>query len=230
MTIAELARYFKQKGYQFLAMGEHAEDLDPTKVQVLREQSAANTDNEFCVIAGIEFAVTSQIHIVGIGVVNLISLENPVYVADEVRERGGFSILAHPKRAGWHYPAEILRVVDAAEIWNIGYDGKYLPCAEALPAFERMRQISPKLRVIASHDFHHKASFYDVAIEMDVSSLSRDWIMHNLKCGAYSVRSPFFSCDSDGRTSAAGAALVRHVSGSLERVRKARARLARRTV
>ena len=229
MTIAELARYFKQKGYQFLAMGEHAEDLDQAKVQALREQSAANTDNEFCVIAGIEFAVTGQIHIVGLGVANLISLENPAHVADEVRERGGFSILAHPKRAGWNYPDEILRAVDAVEIWNIGYDGKYLPCAKALPALDRMRKIHPRLRVIASHDFHRQASFYDVAIEMDVSALSRDVIIENLKSGAYTVRSSFFSCDSDGRTSAAGAALVRHVSGSLEKVRKARSRLVRRT-
>src|SRR5450759_4376877 len=55
MTIAELARYFKQKCYQFLAMGEHAEDLDEAKVHALREQSATNSDDQFCVIPGIEF-------------------------------------------------------------------------------------------------------------------------------------------------------------------------------
>ena len=229
MTIPELARYFKQKGYDFLAIADHAEDLDDAKVQTMREESAANSDHGFCIIAGIEFAVTSQIHIVGIGVVNLIRLESPLYVAQQVREQGGFSIMAHPKRAGWDCPAEVLRTLDAAEIWNIGYDGKYLPSAKALPAFERMREANRHLRAIASHDFHRTASFYDVAIEMDVPVLSREPILQNLKRGAYKVCSPFFNCDSDGRTSAAGAALVRYISGQLERMRKARSSFARRT-
>ncbi len=229
MTIAELASFFKQKGYHFLAMGEHAEDMDQTKIAALKQETAAHTNDEFCVIAGIEFAVTGQIHVVAIGVANLIRLASPVYVAQQVREQGGFSILAHPKRAGWDCPAEALRVLDAAEIWNIGYDGKYLPSAKALPAFARMRGINPNLRAIASHDFHRRASFYDVATEMDVTGLSRDPIIENLKCGAYTVRSRFFNCESDGRTSAAGAALVRHVSGQLEKMRKARSSFARRT-
>jgi hypothetical protein len=227
MTIAELARYFQQRGYQFLAMGEHAEDLDEAKVQTLGEQSAANSNGQFCVIPGIEFAVTPQVHLVGIGVTNLIRLENPAYVAAQMRRQGGLSILAHPKRLGWECPAEVLVAVDGAEIWNVGYDGKYLPSAKALPAFERMRQINPKLLAIASHDFHRTASFYDVAIEMDAPTISPHAILQNLKQGAYRVRSAFFNCDSQGHVSAAGRALVRHLSSRLEKMRKARLSFAR---
>ena len=210
-------------------MGEHAEDLDEKKIQALREQSAANTGPEFCVIPGIEFAVTIQIHIVGVGVVSLIGLDNPVDVAEQVRKQGGFSILAHPKRAGWTCPAEILRVLDAAEIWNIGYDGKYLPCAKALPAFAHMRQFNPQLRAVASHDFHRLESFYDVAIEMNVAVPAVDPVIQNLKAGTYRVCSPFFNCGSDGHTSVTGTALVRHLSGQLDRVRRARSSFARWT-
>jgi hypothetical protein len=229
MTIAELARYFREKGYQFLAMSEHAEDMDEGKVQALREQSAANSDDGFCVIPGIEFAVTRQIHIVGVGIVNLIRLDGPVYVAERMREQDGFSILAHPKRLGWDCPAEVLRAVDAVEIWNIGNDGKYLPSSKALPAFVRMREENPQLHAMASHDFHRRASFYDMAVEMTADTLSADAILENLKHGSYTVRSPFFRCDSAGRASAAGAALVRHVSAPLEKLRKARSDLGRRT-
>lgn len=229
MTIAKLARYFKQKGYQFLAMGEHAEDMTDAKVETLREQSAANSDDEFCVIPGIEFAVTRQIHIVGAGIVTLIPLENPVYVAERIREQNGFSILAHPRRLGWDCPADLLRAVDAVEIWNIGNDGKYLPSAKVLPAFARMRDVNPRLYAMASHDFHRRASFYDMAVETDTNALSTDSILQNLKRGSYVVRSLFFNCDSDGRVSPAGAALVRHVSAPLEKLRNARSSLGRRT-
>lgn len=229
MTIAELVRFFKQKGYHFLAMGEHAEDLNEAKVQALREQSALNSDGQFCVIPGIEFAVTRQTHIVGIGVVNLIRLESPVYVAGQIRQQEGMSILAHPKRLGWDCPPETLLALDAVEIWNVGYDGKYLPAAKALPAFERMREVNPRLLAMGSHDFHRTASFYDVAVEMDAPALSPVPLLRNLKSGDYRVRSRFFNCDAHGHASAAGAALVRHFSGQLEKVRRARASFARRT-
>src|ERR1700730_14284966 len=109
MTIAELARWYGQNGYQFLAMGEHAEDLDEPKVAALREQSAENSNARFCVIPGIEFAATRDIHIVGIGVERLIPEMDSVDVAREIHEQGGFAILAHPKRFGWACPPDVLR-------------------------------------------------------------------------------------------------------------------------
>lgn len=229
LTIAELARYFKGKGYQFLAMGEHAEDLNDAKVQALREQSAASSDANFCVVPGIEFAVTRQIHIVGVSVVNLIALESPVYVAEQIRAQGGMSILAHPKRLGWDCPPEVARAIDAAEIWNIGYDGKYLPSPKAMPCFAKMREANPKLLAMASHDFHRVASFYGLRIEMDVPSLAPGLILQALKSGNYVARSPFYDCTSEGRESALGSALVRHVSTRLEKMRRARNGMARRT-
>jgi hypothetical protein len=229
MAVPELAAYFKEKGYHFLAMSEHAEDMTVAKVETLIEQSAAASSADFCVIAGVEFAVTKQIHIVGVGVTKLLPLESPVYVAEQIRALGGISILAHPKRMGWDCPTEVAKAVDAAEIWNINYDGKFLPSAKALPAFQRMRQANPKLLAIACHDFHRKASFYGIGVEMDVPALAREPIFQNLRSGAYRVRSTFFNCESDGRVSATGAALVRHVSGQLEKMRKARSGFARRT-
>lgn len=229
LSIAALARYFKQKGYHFLAMGEHAEDLNDAKVRALRSESAANSDQNFCVVPGIEFAVTRQIHIVGLGVVNLIPLESPVSVAGKIRAQGGMSILAHPKKLAWDCHPELLQAIDAAEIWNIGYDGKYLPSSKALPAFERMRQVNPGLLAMASHDFHRTASFYGLAIEMDVAALSPDFILRELKHGRYRATSPFFNCESNGQASLAGTLLARHISSRLESIRKARSGFKRRT-
>jgi hypothetical protein len=123
----------------------------------------------------------------------------------------------------------VLNAVAAAGIWTSNYDGKFLPSTKALPAFARMRQANPKLLAIASHDFHRTASFYGVALEMDVPALSAEPIMHALKTGDYRIRSAFFNCEPDGHASVAGAALVRHVGGSLENMRKARSNLGRKT-
>jgi len=222
MTIAQLARYFKEKGYHVLAMGAHAEDLDDAKLGILREQSPANSDDKFLVIPGVEFAVTPTIHIVALGVANLARSNNPSDVAAQTREQGGMSVLAHPNRFGWDCPPEVLRALDAVEIWNVGNDGKFLPAANALAGFQRMRQVNPKLLAIAGHDFLRTASFYKLAIEIEAPALSPGVILQILKLGAYRVRSPFFNCNACGQVSPAGGALVRHVSGRLETIRKAR--------
>ena len=229
MTIKELMNWYRQHGYQFLAMGEHAEDLDEAKVQALQEQSAENSNDAFCVIPGIEFAGNNDIHIVGIGATRLIRAENPVAVAAKIHEQGGLAVLAHPKRIGWVCPAEVLLVLDAAEIWNVGYDGKYLPSVKALGGFRRMQQINPKLLAVASHDFHRTTSFYDVAIEMEVASLSRETILRNLQHGSYRIRSRFFRCDPEARISRMKAASLRLLSQQLSNIRKVRTVLLRRS-
>jgi hypothetical protein len=229
LSIEELAHWYKRKGYQFLAMGEHAEDLDEAKVQALRELSTVASDDEFCVVPGIEFAVTNAIHIVGIGLVSLIREKDPVAVAAKIHELGGFAILAHPKRLRWECPSELLRAVDAAEIWNVGYDGKYLPSPKALGAFRRMQQANPKLLAAASHDFHRAASFYDVSIEMEVSSLSSSAILRKLQQGGYDICSRFFRTDSKAQMSRFKAASISLLSRQLTDLKKLRSAFLRST-
>lgn len=229
MTVEELVHWYKRNGYQFLAMGEHAEDLDEAKVEALRDLSAAASDYEFCVVPGIEFAVTNAIHIVGIGVVSLIREKEPVAVVTKIHELGGFAILAHPKRLRWECPSELLRAVDAAEIWNVGYDGKYLPSPKALDAFRRMLQVNPKLLAVASHDFHRTASFYDVSIEMEVLSLSSSAILQNLQHGCYDIRSRFFRTDSKAQMSRFKAVSISLLSRQLTDLKKLRSTFLRST-
>lgn len=227
MTMAELVQWYRRAGYQFLAMGEHAEDLDEAKVQALRDESIENSNDAFCLIPGIEFAGNNDIHIVGLGVTRLIRAQNAVAVAGEIHEQGGLAVLAHPKRIAWECPTEVLLAVDAVEIWNVGYDGKYLPSVKAFGGFRRMRQINPKLLAVASHDLHRTASFYDVAIEMDVASLSPDAILRNLQQGCYWIQSRFFRCDPEVRMSRMKAASLRLLSQQLSNIRKARTVLLR---
>lgn len=229
LTIKELVHWYRQRGYQFLAMGEHAEDLDEAKVQELREQSIENSNDAFCVIPGIEFAGNNDIHIVGIGAVRLIREKDPVTVVKEIHGQGGLAILAHPKRIGWECPADVLLAVDAVEIWNVGYDGKCLPSPKALGGFCRMQRINPKLLAVASHDFHRTASFYDVAIETDVASLSPDAILRNLQQGCYGIRSRFFKAGAEARLSRMKATSLRLFSQQLIHIRKARSAFLRLT-
>jgi predicted metal-dependent phosphoesterase TrpH len=222
LTIAELVKWYKRNGYQFLAMGEHAEDMNDEKVQTLLQQSAEYSDSEFCVIPGVEFAVTRHMHIVSIGGTDLIREKNPVDVVEQIHRQGAFAVLAHPKRIGWDCPRDVLLAVDAAEIWNINYDGKHLPSSKAFNGFRRMQEINPKLLAVAAHDFHRTASFYDVGVEMEVESLTSSAIMNNLRQGRYAMRSRFFRADSTGRISRIVSFSLSLISDQLAHIRRAR--------
>jgi hypothetical protein len=222
MTIPELVQWYRGKGYHFLAMGEHAEDLDEAKIHTLREQSADNSSHEFCVIPGIEVACRDEVHLHGIGAMRLCIGQDPQGVIRALREQKAFVVLAHPKRFRWMCDPQILREVDAVEIWNVNYDGKYFPSPRARDAFRRMSQVNPKLRAVASHDFHRVGSFFDVAIEMNVPSLSQEEVVRNLREGSYKIVSLFFRGDPSARVSWATKFSTPLLSWLIPKLRKAK--------
>jgi hypothetical protein len=223
LSIPELARFFRERGYQFLCLTEHAEDLDSGKVERMLEECAAVSAKDFLMLPGNEFICMGDVHLLGLGAADLIGSTDPVEVARAIRAQGGFSVLAHPRRIDWQCPPEVLRTIDAIEIWNVGYDGKYLPAAQALESFRRMRAVNQELLALPGHDFHRRESFYPVGVEMNVVRLERGAVLAGLREGCYRIRSPFFSTDAAARVSPAQWYLVRMLGRQLDRARRLRA-------
>lgn len=222
MTIRELADLYRSRGYHFIAITEHAEDLDESDVETLKRHSEENSDDRFRIIPGLEFSAGTELHILGLGVTRLFPQHNRLAVIEHIHAEGGFAVLAHPRRIGWNCPEEILRAIDAAEIWNVGYDGKFLPSPKSLGGFAAMRRANPELLAVVGHDLHRRESFYDAAIEMEVLSLSETAILENLGRGRYGIRSRFFHAGSDAEVSPARATCLRLVSEQLRHIRRAR--------
>ena len=223
LSIAELAQWYSSKGYQFLALTEHAEDMDRGKIETLVTDCARYSSENFCLIPGLEFACTPRLHIPAIGVVELIVEKEPVLVVEKIHENNGFAVLAHPRRLGWECPSDILKVVDAAEIWNVTSDGKFLPAPQALDAYRKMSEVNPKLLAITAHDFHRKEGYYDLALHVDLHSLGREAILEALKKGNYSICSRFFKMDAHGELLKPGKATLVFMSSRLRALRTARA-------
>lgn len=222
LTIPELAYLYSEKGYQFVAIGEHSQDLNEEKIRLLQGQCEANSGRDFCVIPGVEFSCRGGIHIFGLGVVGLTHEVDPMAVVREIHALNGFAILAHPKRIEWVCAPELLLAIDAIEIWNVAYDGKYLPSSHASGGFFRMRQVNPKLWAIAGHDLHRKAAFYDVSIEVDVEALTPGAILEAISSGRYTIQSRFFRTDSEAHLSWARSFWTQVFSRQLAALRKAR--------
>ena len=222
MTIEELAEWYVERGYQFIAIGEHSEDMSEEKVEILKRQSAGHSRDGFCIIPGIEYFCTAGIHIFGLGALGLTRETNPVIVAEEIRTQGGLAILAHPDLYNWDCAPELLKAVNAVEIWNVRYDGKYLPSAQGPAALHRMRRVNPQLLAIAGQDLHGKAGFYDVAVQTEAEDLTPEAVRSNLLRGNYVIKSPLFQTTARANFSSLKSTFLRVGSWQLGNLRKAR--------
>jgi hypothetical protein len=223
LTLPQVAQFYRKRGYHFVAMGEHSQDMNPDKVAMLVEQCGAWSGPDFLMVPGIEYTCRPHgMHILGVGSLGLTDGCDPVSAANLIHEHDGFAVLAHPRRFNWDCGLGILEAVDAVEIWNVGYDGKYLPSVLASAAFRKMQHANPKLRAIASHDLHALPGFYDVATEMEVPVLSRQVILQNLRDGTYRIRSKFFRTDPKFQMSRTRTALLRALGGPLANLRHVR--------
>ena len=225
LTMGELAMLYRRNGYQFIAITEHAEDIDDRSAKRLLDQCREHSRDGLCVIPGSEFSC-GEFHILGIGAVTEDRQADAIAAAETIHRRGGVAVLAHPKRFGWKCPEEILRAVDAVEIWNVGYDGKLLPSARAADAYAAMKRAQSSLLAVAGHDLHRMASFYDVALVMDVDEPTSAAILSNLRQGNYAIESRFFRAGSDGKISKPRPAVLRMLSGQLSTMRRARSLVA----
>lgn len=222
LTVAELAALYIRNNYQFIAITEHAEDIDEQSASRLLDQCLEHSHGQFCVIPGTEFSC-GEFHMLGIATVTRTRQANALAAIETIHRCGGIAVLAHPKLFNWNCPPSILRMIDAVEIWNVNYDGKFLPSTKALSGFAAMRRVNPGLLAVAGHDLHRRESFYDVAIEMDTPSVSTDSILENLRRGHYEIRSRFFRTGPDAGVSPAKATCLRLMSEQLRHVRRARA-------
>ncbi len=226
MPLADLRSFFLAKGYRFLGISEHAEDMNSEKVHRLVEECEKNSDARFCMIPGLEFICDGDVHVPGLGMKRLLDFTDPVRVINAIRGDGGFTILAHPVRMKWRLPEAALRAVNSAEIWNVGYDGKFLPNPEALRWFKKAKAINPDLLAVASLDFHKREAFNDVAIELEPAHMTPAAILDRLCAGRYRMRTPFFSAEPHGSVPGAKAAVIGFASRQLAGLRKLRTRFA----
>src|SRR5579864_9254892 len=106
LSIAELAEWYRARRYRFMALAEHAQDIDEAKLERLVDESRRHSSPEFCVIPGLEFACRGGLHIAGLGVTALVKEFDPAAVIDTIHEHHGCAVLAHPRRNGWNCPPE----------------------------------------------------------------------------------------------------------------------------
>ena len=192
LPLVEIAALYRRNGYQAVFTAEHSQSLDSETLCEIRREAASLSDNAFIIIPGIEYSCPNTLHIVGLGCELLLDASDPVQLAFAIRDADGLAVLAHPQRMGWRVSPQLVKSVNAVEVWNVRYDGKFLPMPEALEAFNRMRADNPSLLAVVGDDFHSLGGFYPLGVLLEVDSLSREAIMKELSAGRFRIKTDLF--------------------------------------
>lgn len=198
LTLPELARFIRSKGYDFMAVTEHSQDMTETKLAELETGAAELSDDTFLIIPGIEFNCTGTIHILGIGVTKLCASEDPTTVVDHIQSCGGLAVLAHPSNKDYPIDVAWVKKLDGCEIWNNRH-GKWLPQMHAVRKFEELSRAAPGLKAFAGLDLHSPVGYSHVAMEVEADSTARDELFGALREGDYSLVGQSLRIRSDGR-------------------------------
>jgi hypothetical protein len=222
LPLEDIAALYRERGFQFVAFTEHSQDMNVAKVGAFCRMARELSSEQFLMIPGIEYSCAGMVHIAGIGCVRLFDSSDAAEVASCIRTAGGFAVLAHPRRIAWNCSAELLNCVNAAELWNVRYDGKFLPSPAALEFFNQGRALNPKLLAAVGDDFHSFGGFYPLAVVLDVDALSREAIVRRLIHGEYEIRCPFFRASAQEPVGPAMLARVRTMRAILDPVKRVR--------
>lgn len=214
------------RGVRFVAMSDHAEDLDAARYAELQARCAAASTGEVQMIAGLEFrfAGFKGLHLLALGLRHWISPRTPSEFAAVAPTACGLTVVAHPGLAGYRVPLDVVDAIDAIEVWNAAYNTRYLPDPRAIDLLRSARQVRPGIVGVAGLDQHDAANDRQTRVVIDGAG---DDPLAALKAGRFRNRGRTLAFGADGQWPAAGLTALRMARGAFDVIERAQDRWAR---
>ena len=197
-TLAELRDIFLAGGCAFACMTDHAEAFDAAKLDAYRAECRTLSDDRFRFIAGLEYSCCQRLHVLGYGVTSLLQTTEPQEVIAAIEQRGGVSVIAHPRDAHFAWIEEFEHLPGGIETWNSKYDGRYAPRPGTFALLQTLRRRKPEMQAFYGQDLHWKKQFRGLFITIDCATPEPTAILSALSAGAYTASKDNLHLPSSG--------------------------------
>ncbi len=185
LSISQLRAIGLDKGWDFMFLSDHYEDLNAHIYKDLVADCIANSDEKLQIIPGYEKNWGYDICAFG------------VYYWDEISDLGQWSkhhhqngamlCLMHPSKYNFNIPQKFLEHINAIEVWNTKwpYDGRLFPSPQSF------KLLNAKIVGIAGQDIHKLSDVTSVINVVNTNdSLFRE-ILNHVSEGNFVVRGVF---------------------------------------
>lgn len=186
--LSELAEAARRRGYDFVAMTEHSDTLDQARLSDLADQCQALSRTDLLLIPGVEYTCEGNLHLLAFGMRRYTSERRPIAVAQRVAEAGGIPVVAHPIRYAYRAPEELAPWLAGIEVWNAGYDGRFIPNPRSFRLLEAFRRRNETLSAFCGQDIHRTRHFCDVGVVVDDDRLDERAILDALRQGRFAIQ------------------------------------------
>jgi hypothetical protein len=208
VSLADLKDYFKQKGFQFLLLTEHINDVSGDIIRQIVEECQSLSDKEFIIIPGLEIKDGKE-HFLIIGI---DGSQNEVEELIRGQLSSKMVIWAHPFFMGTPRQDRAMNnPIDGMEIWNSVYDGKSFPRWQALKLLDKLRQ-GKDFYGLGGIDFHRFSHAGGPYLTLEVQNFSQEEILKKLKAGQFTLQKNNLVVGSDGSISGADKLKVKLMS------------------
>jgi hypothetical protein len=164
-TLPELKNLFQNRGFHFVCLTDHSQDVSQSQYEALRTQCTLLSDDQFVFIPGLEYSCDGEIHIMGIGITAKTEDTAPALVIDHIHTHGGVAVLSHPSKSEHYLFSDVwIKELDGAEIWNRAVDSLLVPQARTVDLFFKFRNINPKIYAFFGLDLHRQKTLADIGI------------------------------------------------------------------
>ena len=157
-SLGDLRDFARAHGLSFLALTDHAEDIDPAAYGEYVAACQRLSDERVRLIPGLEFrfAGFKGLHLLVLGLYTRLSATTPEQLLAQTRRAPVFTVWAHPILADYEAPPAVAAGVDAVEIWNASYNTRYLPDPRAIAVLTALRRARPEVVGTAGLDQHDR--------------------------------------------------------------------------
>lgn len=194
-SIAELSRFFKKKGYDFICLTEHADDFSQGKMTSYVEECRRSSSSGFEIIPGLEYRCKDLVHVMAIGVDQYSPCDDPQALIGRIKDNQGLAIIAHPDGYENNITRELIKVAHGIEIWNAQKDSRFIPNWKILSMYNNYRQINSTLIPVGGGDIHSIDNFHvlDTVSYINSNETSPLSILRNAKI----IHGAFWSLELD---------------------------------
>jgi hypothetical protein len=168
-SLEQLRAFAEQRGIAFVGLTDHAEDFDAARFAVYVERCRAASSDRVALIPGLEYRFPrfSGLHLLALGLSRWIDPDTPAAFILEAEHAARFTIAAHPVLPRYHLPEEVLNHIDAIEVWNAGYNTRYLPDPRAMRLLQQVRARRPEVVGVAGLDQHDSRNDRETRVVLD---------------------------------------------------------------
>lgn len=161
-----------ERGVGFVAMTDHAEDLNRTVYDAYRSRCSQLSEPGFTMVPGLEyrFPGLKGLHLLALDLREWIEPTTPAEFFEQARGRASMTILAHPVLTHHEIPDVVLENVDAIEIWNGNYNTRYLPDPKSIRMVQEVRRRRPELVATVGLDQHDSRNDRELRVVLPSAS------------------------------------------------------------